>query len=70
MSPHGDMTTKTRTGLDATFRYLEPPEMPMHVGLLKLCELPAGFKGSFHKAVKNHPGAGAHDGSQAAQRAD
>ena len=61
---------KSLTGLDATFRYLETPEMPMHVGLLKLCELPAGFKGSFHKAVKNHFGADAHDGSQAEQKAD
>ena len=42
----------------------------MHVGLLKLCELPAGFKRSFHEAVKNHFGAGAHEGSQAAQGAD
>lgn len=45
---------KSLTGLDATFLYLETPEMPMHVGSLNLCELPAGFKGSFHKAVKNH----------------
>ncbi|MEO8391141.1 wax ester/triacylglycerol synthase family O-acyltransferase [Polaromonas sp.] len=45
---------KSLTGLDATFLYLETPEMPMHVGSLNLCELPAGFKGSFHKAVKEH----------------
>jgi diacylglycerol O-acyltransferase len=45
---------KSLTGLDATFLYLETPEMPMHVGSLNLCELPEGFKGSFHKAVKNH----------------
>ncbi len=45
---------KSLTGLDATFLYLETPEMPMHVGSLNLCELPAGFKGSFHKAVKAH----------------
>ncbi|MBA4328532.1 MAG: wax ester/triacylglycerol synthase family O-acyltransferase [Polaromonas sp.] len=42
------------TGLDATFLYLETPEMPMHVGSFNLCEFPAGFKGSFHKAVKTH----------------
>ena len=42
------------TGLDATFLYLETPEMPMHVGSFNLCELPAGFKGSFHKAVTAH----------------
>lgn len=42
------------TGLDATFLYLETPEMPMHVGSFNLCALPAGFKGSFHKAVMAH----------------
>lgn len=51
---------KSLTGLDATFLYLETPEMPMHVGSLNLCELPAGFKGSFHKAVKNHIGKRMH----------
>lgn len=45
---------KSLTGLDATFLYLETPEMPMHVGSLNLCELPPGFKGSFHKAVQKH----------------
>lgn len=45
---------KSLTGLDATFLYLETPEMPMHVGSFNLCELPAGFRGSFHKAVKSH----------------
>lgn len=50
----------TLTGLDATFLYLETPEMPMHVGALNLCELPAGFRGSFHKAVKNHIGKRMH----------
>lgn len=43
---------QTLTGLDASFLYLETPEMPMHVGSFNLCELPAGFKGSFHKAVQ------------------
>ena len=45
---------KTLTGLDATFLYLETPEMPMHVGSFNLCELPKGFRGSFHKAVTKH----------------
>ena len=51
---------KTLTGLDATFLYLETPEMPMHVGSFSLCELPAGFKGSFHKAVTQHMGKRMH----------
>ena len=45
---------KSLTGLDATFLYLETPEMPMHVGSFNLCELPEGFKGSFHKEVTKH----------------
>ncbi len=45
---------KALTGLDASFLYLETPEMPMHVGSFNLCELPPGFKGSFHKAVQDH----------------
>ena len=45
---------KSLTGLDATFLYLETLEMPMHVGSFNLCELPRGFKGSFHKAVTKH----------------
>ena len=45
---------KTLSGLDATFLYLETDETPMHVGSLHLYELPADFKGSFHKAVQEH----------------
>ena len=51
---------KSLTGLDATFLYLETPEMPMHVGSFNLCALPAGFKGSFHKAVTAHIGKRMH----------
>ena len=49
-----DINMKSLTGLDASFLYLETPEMPMHVGSFNLCELPPGFKGSFHKAVQGH----------------
>jgi len=45
---------KSLSGLDATFLYLETPETPMHVGSLQLYELPRGFKGSFHKAMRKH----------------
>lgn len=45
---------KSLSGLDATFLYLETPETPMHVGSLQLYELPAGFRGSFHKALQAH----------------
>jgi diacylglycerol O-acyltransferase len=51
---------KTLSGLDATFLYLESPEMPMHVGSLNLYELPPGFKGSFYKEVSAHIGRRMH----------
>jgi diacylglycerol O-acyltransferase / wax synthase len=45
---------KQLSGLDATFLYLETPEMPMHVGALHVFELPAGFKGKFITALRKH----------------
>ena len=45
---------KQLSGLDATFLYLETPEMPMHVGALSVYQLPAGFKGKFLTAVRQH----------------
>jgi len=42
------------SGLDATFLYLESPEMPMHVGALHLFELPAGRRGRFVHALRKH----------------
>ena len=45
---------KQLSGLDATFLYLETPEMPMHVGALHVFELPAGYKGKFITALRKH----------------
>ena len=45
---------KQLSGLDATFLYLETPEMPMHVGALHLFELPPGYKGKFVTALRKH----------------
>ena len=42
------------SGLDAIFLYLETPDMPMHVGALHVFELPAGFKGRFVTALREH----------------
>ena len=42
------------SGLDATFLYLETPEMPMHVGALHVFELPAGYRGKFVTALRKH----------------
>jgi WS/DGAT/MGAT family acyltransferase len=38
---------KQLSGLDATFLYLEKPEMPMHVGAMHLLELPAEHRGRY-----------------------
>lgn len=45
---------KQLSGLDASFLYLETPEMPMHVGALHVFELPAGYKGSFVADMRKH----------------
>lgn len=45
---------KQLSGLDATFLYLETPEMPMHVGALHVFELPRGTKGKFVVALRKH----------------
>jgi diacylglycerol O-acyltransferase len=42
------------SGLDASFLYLETPEMPMHVGALHLLELPAGYRGDFVADLRAH----------------
>ena len=42
------------SGLDATFVFIETPEMPMHVGALYLLELPAGHSGRFVVALRKH----------------
>lgn len=42
------------SGLDATFLYLETPQMPMHVGALHVFELPAGYKGRFVRDLRAH----------------
>jgi WS/DGAT/MGAT family acyltransferase len=44
----------TLSGLDASFLYLESPEMPMHVGSFCLYEMPASLKGNWHQAVYTH----------------
>ena len=41
-------------GIDASFLYLETPEMPMHVGGLNIFELPPGYKGEFVEDVRRH----------------
>jgi WS/DGAT/MGAT family acyltransferase len=45
---------KQLSGLDASFLFLETPEMPMHVGALHVFELPAGYKGKFIAALRKH----------------
>ena len=41
------MPMRQLSGLDASFLYLEKPEMPMHVGAMVLLELPKGHRGRY-----------------------
>jgi diacylglycerol O-acyltransferase / wax synthase len=45
---------KHLSGLDASFLHMETPEMPMHVGALHVCELPADYSGSFVDDIRAH----------------
>lgn len=40
------------SSLDASFLYIETPEMPMHVGSLSLFQLPDGYEGDFFETFK------------------
>jgi diacylglycerol O-acyltransferase / wax synthase len=40
------------SSLDASFLYMETPEMPMHVGSLSLFQLPDGYQGDYFEAFK------------------
>jgi WS/DGAT/MGAT family acyltransferase len=48
------MSMKQLSGLDATFLYLEKPEMPMHVGAMHVLELPAGHRGRYVNQLRHH----------------
>ena len=45
---------KQLSGLDASFLHMETPEMPMHVGALHVCELPADYRGNFVDDIRAH----------------
>ncbi|RZL37271.1 MAG: wax ester/triacylglycerol synthase family O-acyltransferase [Rubrivivax sp.] len=45
---------KQLAGLDASFLYLETPQMPMHVGALHLLELPADYAGDYLEDLREH----------------
>jgi diacylglycerol O-acyltransferase len=40
------------SAMDASFLYLETPEMPMHVGSMAIFRLPEGYKGDFFEEFK------------------
>jgi diacylglycerol O-acyltransferase len=42
------------SGMDASFLYLESPEMPMHVGSMQILDLPAGYDGDFYEDAKRY----------------
>jgi diacylglycerol O-acyltransferase / wax synthase len=43
---------KKLSSMDASFLYLETPEMPMHVGSMAIFRLPDGYKGDFFEDFK------------------
>src|SRR6202035_3383002 len=43
---------KKLSSLDASFLYLETPEMPMHVGSMAIFRLPDDYKGNFFEEFK------------------
>lgn len=43
---------KKLSSLDASFLYLETPEMPMHVGSMAIFRLPDDYKGDFFEDFK------------------
>ena len=45
---------KQLSGLDASFLYMETPEMPMHVGAMHVFEMPADYKGRFIDDMRRH----------------
>ncbi len=44
--------TKKLSSMDASFLYLETPEMPMHVGSMAIFRLPEDYKGNFFEDFK------------------
>ena len=43
---------KKLSSMDASFLYLETPEMPMHVGSMAIFRLPEDYKGNFFEDFK------------------
>jgi diacylglycerol O-acyltransferase / wax synthase len=41
------------SSMDASFLYLETPEMPMHVGSMAIFRLPGDYKGDFFEDFKS-----------------
>src|SRR5665213_1793995 len=51
---------KKLTSMDASFLYLETPEMPMHVGSMAIFRLPENYKGDFFEDFKAMIGSRLH----------
>ncbi|HEV7880946.1 wax ester/triacylglycerol synthase domain-containing protein, partial [Bradyrhizobium sp.] len=43
---------KKLSSMDASFLYLETPEMPMHVGSMAIFRLPENYQGNFFEDFK------------------
>jgi diacylglycerol O-acyltransferase / wax synthase len=53
-------TIKKLTAVDASFLYLETPEVPMHVGSMAIFQLPENYGGDFFEGLKTMIGARLH----------
>ena len=46
-------TIKKLTAVDASFLYMETPEVPMHVGSMAIFQLPENYRGDFFEDMKS-----------------
>jgi diacylglycerol O-acyltransferase / wax synthase len=53
-------TIKKLTAMDASFLYMETPEVPMHVGSMAIFQLPKNYRGDFFEDLKSTIGGRLH----------
>ncbi len=53
-------TIKKLSAMDASFLYLETPEVPMHVGSMAIFQLPENYRGDFFEDLKSMIGGRLH----------
>ena len=53
-------TIKKLSAMDASFLYMETPEVPMHVGSMAIFQLPENYRGDFFEDLKSMIGGRLH----------